>query len=519
MESDDLLLSTLADLERYVAVGDDYAMLRAAALLRQLLMDESPLAHQVNRRHRLKLRFPICGRQYADMVLAMGPVFYSALDGVHRSGPMGHQLEEVLLDQFLASKVLKLGDQVLTVGDLISISANVLGGVHKGTPKTEKEQALHDFNQIFIVSGHPVSAAQMKPLVLVVLEALAPLASAVQGFTPTSTKLRGTSTHPCGPDGSRERDRPTPVNNADTVKERTTTYETLLEGLDGLLSLACDLGIGEEAARGRFGQYRRRLIVLIEFVQRLRAGDPVENVRQEILEHVADYRIALHEVQDLNMLTPVLVSIPADIARRKLAHIVAGPALPRDENPASNQARNIQFEITLAALLQRAGYAPHIGEHPDLLVTVDDTDYAIECKRMFSAAKVGTRISEAGKQLHRDKHQVRAGTRGIVAISVARFLSGNNEIFPARDARAGYEALATYLDGIRVAAQPRYHPLFLKKYVVAILFHATASFDNLSSGRFDHGTQWTAESYVPAGARYTQSIRTLRERLIGLGEW
>jgi hypothetical protein len=181
MDPGPLLLATLDELKRYVAAGDDYAMLRAAALLRQLLIDGAPLVHQANRSHRLKLRFPVCGRQYAELVLADGPVFYSALGGIHRSGPRGHQVELFSLDEFLAAKVLKLGSHILTIGDLISISANVLGGVHKGTPNTEKEQALELFNKVVIAFGHPISAAQMKPVVLVALEALEPLAEAVRG--------------------------------------------------------------------------------------------------------------------------------------------------------------------------------------------------------------------------------------------------------------------------------------------------------------------------------------------------
>jgi len=55
-------------------------------------------------------------------------MFYSALGGIHSSGPMGSSVEQLTLDQFLATQVLKLGPQVLRVGDLIRISSNVLGG-------------------------------------------------------------------------------------------------------------------------------------------------------------------------------------------------------------------------------------------------------------------------------------------------------------------------------------------------------------------------------------------------------
>jgi hypothetical protein len=136
--------------------------------------------HQVNRSRRLDLRFVVCGRQYRETVLADGPVFYSALGGIHSSGLLPHQAEEFSLDQFLATPVLKLGDQLLSIADLVSISANVLGGVHKGNPRTEKEQALSDFNKQVSAFGHTIGAAQMRPVILIALDALEPLKEAVE---------------------------------------------------------------------------------------------------------------------------------------------------------------------------------------------------------------------------------------------------------------------------------------------------------------------------------------------------
>ncbi len=92
---------------------------------------------------------------------------------------MAHQAEGLSLDEFLAVRALKLGPQILTIADLISIASNVLGGVHKGSARTENEQALERFNETVNAFGHPISAAQMKPVILVVLDALEPLANAV----------------------------------------------------------------------------------------------------------------------------------------------------------------------------------------------------------------------------------------------------------------------------------------------------------------------------------------------------
>ena len=175
MESDQLFLATLQDLRRLVSHGDDYSMLRASALLRQLLLNGSALVHIVNRGPRLKLRFPVCGRAYTAMVIKDGAVFYSALGGIHSSGPMERTCEMISLDQFLATIVLKLGDQILTVHHLIDIAANVLGGVHKGEPEDAMAKALAEFSRVVSIAGQTITSAQMRPVILVVLDALQPL--------------------------------------------------------------------------------------------------------------------------------------------------------------------------------------------------------------------------------------------------------------------------------------------------------------------------------------------------------
>lgn len=53
--------------------------------------------------------------------------------------------------------------------------------VPQGTARSEKEQAIESFNQKVFAFGHPICAAQMKPVVLVALEGLETLARAVRG--------------------------------------------------------------------------------------------------------------------------------------------------------------------------------------------------------------------------------------------------------------------------------------------------------------------------------------------------
>ena len=177
MDDEDLFLHTLSDIEEKLGCGDEYSMLRASALLRQLLLDGSALLHRVNRKYRIRVTFGVCGRARAEARIAQNVNFYSALGAIHVSGSQSHTREEVGLDAFLGAKVLKLRDQVLTVRDLISHSANVLGGVHRAEPKDgdEKARELSEWARLEGDASIRINTLQMRSLIMVVLDALKPL--------------------------------------------------------------------------------------------------------------------------------------------------------------------------------------------------------------------------------------------------------------------------------------------------------------------------------------------------------
>src|SRR5947208_11895772 len=83
MEPDRLFLMTLQDLQERLSNLDEYGMLRTAGLLRQLLLDEPRLVDLVNRKFRLRIRFAVADRRdYMDIIIADGAVFYSVEDGL-----------------------------------------------------------------------------------------------------------------------------------------------------------------------------------------------------------------------------------------------------------------------------------------------------------------------------------------------------------------------------------------------------------------------------------------------------
>ena len=60
MDADSLFVETLEDLHRSIYTMDEYAVLRASHLIRQLLLDGgNSLVNQVNRTRRLKIEYLI----------------------------------------------------------------------------------------------------------------------------------------------------------------------------------------------------------------------------------------------------------------------------------------------------------------------------------------------------------------------------------------------------------------------------------------------------------------------------
>jgi hypothetical protein len=118
---------------------------------------------------------------------------------------------------------------------------------------------------------------------------------------------------------------------------------------------------------------------------------------------------------------------------RKLKICLKGPVLLSDENPAtgSNQARDIFFELVLAAKCAQAGLRPILGEAPDIRLRFGDYYVYIECKRLGSPTALKSAGRKAIRQLDSSLSSDRRGL-GIIAFEVSR-LSGLPDIYIAED--------------------------------------------------------------------------------------
>lgn len=183
VEVDRLFLETLDDLERRAGALDEYEVLMSAALLRKLLMDDTPLVDRVNRERRLRLRFRInASSKYEQVVLGMSPSVWSLGDAIdpETCPPPGMRAPfDATRDELLSRPVLLVHGEVFTVKHLIEQLAHIEGAVHSGSPKTHREEVLQQIERRLYVGGLPAGVRQMRSIARVVLRGLAPLREAV----------------------------------------------------------------------------------------------------------------------------------------------------------------------------------------------------------------------------------------------------------------------------------------------------------------------------------------------------
>jgi hypothetical protein len=183
MDANQLFLATLDDLGSRSQPGrSDYDVLTISALIRKLLLDAGRLTDEVNRPHRLRLRF-VANR--GTPPTDPRPVFWSVQDGLDpNTARPGRAPEEMSRDQFLAVTILEFDGVGLTVRDVVDYLANVGGGVHHSQPTTAKEFALASVESELRVGGYPPALRSLLAVARVTLHALEPLRSTILAGMP-----------------------------------------------------------------------------------------------------------------------------------------------------------------------------------------------------------------------------------------------------------------------------------------------------------------------------------------------
>ena len=175
-ETERLFLRTLEDIENRIESNDSYEVLGLSGLIRKLFFDDNPLVDQVNRTYRRKIKFVITAFDptFFETMLSTETIFY--FEDVDPEIPFPNQpIIEISRDQFFSTRVLIVESKTYSIREIILFEANVMGGIHAGTPKTEEEKTLASINGFCVGGNTRVPTRQLLGIGRIIIKALSPL--------------------------------------------------------------------------------------------------------------------------------------------------------------------------------------------------------------------------------------------------------------------------------------------------------------------------------------------------------
>lgn len=165
---------------------DDLRAIKKAAILRQFLIDGTPLVHTINRSLKKTIFFEVDN----SLVKNFGQnttILYSPTEIGNLKLKYSVGLRKLKLSDFLHLKILKITSDLFTVSDIIKYAANKQGGVHFDTQLLQDEEALK--KALDSVSQFKVLAAAIETISQIAIIALRPLKDAILTFPDYSNVL------------------------------------------------------------------------------------------------------------------------------------------------------------------------------------------------------------------------------------------------------------------------------------------------------------------------------------------
>ena len=125
-----------------------------------------------------------------------------------------------------------------------------------------------------------------------------------------------------------------------------------------------------------------------------------------------------------------------------LQRVIKGPYLSQKEDGTTNDARNILFELELAATFASKGIK--ILDFNDVSFELEDTIWNIQCKRSINVRNLEGHIERAVQQGQHFFNQTKSklAPRGIIAISIDKILGTDKAVIRTLDSNA----LKSYVD-------------------------------------------------------------------------
>lgn len=174
MSDEELFLHRLDELHRSINSTDEYEVLRASHIIRQLFMDgDRSLFLKVNRDLRMKVMLDLVDLKPPSIPGLPDPAIWCVPDGIDpRVAPLNLPRVTKNLDGFFKTVVAVVDGHQFTIWNLVDFVAHVMGGVHSGEPRTLREEALTKLRDLRIFSDLNVPLVFMRSIGRIILESL-----------------------------------------------------------------------------------------------------------------------------------------------------------------------------------------------------------------------------------------------------------------------------------------------------------------------------------------------------------
>lgn len=166
-----LFVKTLDDIEARLNEVEPYEILMISGLIRKLFLNNFPLVDRVNQKYKEKISFEIAVPYLLDDIGEAD--LYFVQDGIDPDTSLPFKKRHFIdRNRFFQTIVCILNGKRYSIRNCVLFQANVMGAIHAGIPKVDKEKLLHGIDSNISIGGYPSSLRQLKAIVRVVVKAL-----------------------------------------------------------------------------------------------------------------------------------------------------------------------------------------------------------------------------------------------------------------------------------------------------------------------------------------------------------
>jgi len=171
---DDLFTRRYNELAEYSGLADHYTNLKCASILRQLLLDQTPLTSLANKKTRLKIEYKVDNTFHQRLPLSSA-ILYTSTEVGNLVLKFSANLKILKLDQFLSLQILEIDNTRFTVKEIIKFASNKMGGIHLDTSIDRNEKLLEASLEKLEKLNVPALAIAVNSIAKIVLVSLRPL--------------------------------------------------------------------------------------------------------------------------------------------------------------------------------------------------------------------------------------------------------------------------------------------------------------------------------------------------------